>query len=74
VIIFFSSYRRRNGKDQERDLYQEKKDGARTPKGPSRTQPQQNFLKNGGMQEGHAGLLLLLLLLQPLGVTPLFLA
>jgi hypothetical protein len=25
VIIFFSSYRRRNGKDQERDLYQGRK-------------------------------------------------
>jgi hypothetical protein len=40
----------------KREIFtKKKKDGARTQKGPSGTQPQQNFLKNGGMQEGHAG-------------------
>jgi len=39
----------------KREIFTKKKDGARTQKGPSGTQLQQNFLKNGGMQEGHAG-------------------
>jgi len=51
VIIFFSSYRKR---PRQRSLPRRKK-GARTQKGPSGAQPQQNFLKNGGTQEGHAG-------------------
>jgi hypothetical protein len=39
----------------KREIFTKKKKGARTQKGPSGAQPQQNFLKNGGMQEGHAG-------------------
>ncbi len=39
----------------KREIFTKKKKGAHTQKGPSGTQPQQNFLKNGGMQEGHAG-------------------
>jgi hypothetical protein len=38
----------------KREIFTKKKKGARRQKGPSGTQPQQNFLKNGGMQ-GHAG-------------------
>jgi hypothetical protein len=39
----------------KREIFTKKKNGAPTQKGPSGTQPQQNFLKNGGIQEGHAG-------------------
>jgi hypothetical protein len=39
----------------KREIFTKKKKGARTQKGPSGTQPQQNFLKIGGIQEGHAG-------------------
>jgi hypothetical protein len=39
----------------KREIFTKNKKGARTQKGPSGTHPQRNFLKNGGMQEGHAG-------------------